>query len=172
MSKHQFLWFDVETTGLVPEEGLLLEWAVALAEDDAGGDCTIVQEYTAAVSHDCTPGARLDTVLSADPSGYVRKMHTKNGLLADVEASTTTIMKSDLFLRAICQELTGKDEPKGLELAGFSPHFDHAWCCVHLPRFAACLSHRVFNVSTLRRMADPNKRTPIGIAPSTTCMRP
>jgi oligoribonuclease len=158
MPRHQALWFDVETTGLIGDGpggpkpgdlyggGLLLEWALALAEDDAGGDCTIVQEYTAVVHHE--PAA-----LASCLDDYVRKMHTKNGLLVDVEASTTTLADSDAFLFAICQELTGKAEPRGLELAGFSAHFDLAWCKVHLPRFASCLSHRVFNVSTLRKVA-------------------
>lgn len=144
--RHQHLWFDLETTGLIPEEGLVLEWALALAEDDRGGSFEIVQEYTGVVHH---PAAKVEEACDA----RVTNMHTKNGLLAEVAASTTSLEDVDTFLQGVCQDLTGKAEPRGLELAGFSPHFDLAWVKVHLPKFAHALSHRVFNVSTLRRVA-------------------
>src|SRR5690606_27766948 len=80
----------------------------------------------------------------------VRDMHTRNGLLSECMASSTTLEESDEFLHSLCVELTGSDKPRGMVLAGGSVHFDLAWSRVHLPRFASCLSHRVFDVSTLK----------------------
>lgn len=150
---HQFLWFDCETTGLLgrnpPEPGdleaggQLLEWALVLAEDDRSGRHISVKEYTAVIHHDPNALAMSD---------FVRKMHTGNGLLADVATSPTTLAQSDDFLFAVCQDLTDKPQPRDLTLAGNSVHFDLAWVRKHLPKFASCLSHRVFDVSTLTRV--------------------
>lgn len=141
-ARHEFLWFDVETTGLDPREGVLLEWGLVLAADDRDGDMRPLEQYSAALHWH---GDR--TALHP----RVREMHERSGLLDECAASTTTARDSDDALHAICCALTRSPRPRGLVLAGFSPHFDLAWVRAHLPRFASCLSHRVFDVSTLKR---------------------
>ena len=139
---HEFLWFDLETTGLDPHKGRVLEFACALCEDARGDDFAIVQEYTAAI--------RCEAPGEVDPA--VLRMHTRNGLWAACEASTTTLAEVDAFLAALCASLTTRKH--AITLAGNSVHFDLAWARVHLPAFAECLSHRVFDVSTLQRCCD------------------
>jgi oligoribonuclease len=151
MSAHQFIWFDLETTGLLGDgpdgpkpgdlygNGQILEWAAVLCEDDRDGDFAEVVAYTAVVK----PAAPLEM------SDFVRAMHTRNGLLTDVAKATTTLAESDEFLAGVCAELGA--QPRSISLAGNSVHFDAAWIRVHMPRFAAFLSHRVFDVSTLIR---------------------
>lgn len=149
MAKHEFLWFDLETTGLLgtavgdlQNGGTVLEFAVVLVADDRGGDMSIVEEFTAPIK---------------PPAGYTigdycQRMHTANGLLKDCEQSGLSSYDADSLLVEICQMLAGPD-PKGIVLAGNSVHFDLQWVRACLPRFAACLSHRVFDISTLIRLA-------------------
>lgn len=151
MSSHQFIWLDFETTGLLgdgPEGakpgdllagGQILEWAVVLAEDDRDGSYAEVEAFTSVVK----PAAPLEM------SDFARNMHTRNGLLKDVANATTTIDDADEFLAGLCAELGAK--PRSISLAGNSVHFDAAWARKWTPRFAAYLSHRVYDVSTLKR---------------------
>lgn len=138
--KHQFMWIDLETTGLVPGRDAILEFAVILAADDREGDMSAVEEYSGVLRF--TRQAR-ETVL---PDQFVTDMHSRNGLWAECEASETTLSDvEDFFLETFGQN----GSARGLVLAGNSVHFDQAFVRHHMPRFAACLSHRVLDVSTL-----------------------
>lgn len=141
MSKHEFIWLDFGTTGLDPATCQVLEWAVVLAADDREGDMSPITQYQGVI-HVADPAA-----LEMDP--YVRNMHTKNGLLAECVSSDTSLEESDAFLAGVCAELGAA--PRSISLAGASVHFDLAFIRVHLPAFAAYLSHRVFDVTTLKR---------------------
>jgi len=145
--RHQFLWLDLETTGLDPARGRILEFAAVLCEDAAGDDFAITRSYAGVVHYDA---AVLDSLVI---DTRVVDMHTANGLWRDVAASTTRPHEIDEFLAALADELTG-GALHAVTLAGSSVHFDLAWCCVHLPAFRERLSHRVFDVSTLRRAAE------------------
>lgn len=150
MPSHQFLWLDLETTGLDPNEpgAMILEWGYVLAADDIDGDFSVLDSCSSPIACDVDP-TKLDP--------YVKKMHTTNGLLAEIRlaesGSLPTIEESDEMLLSVCQELSGQEKPKGIVLAGSSVHFDLGWVRVHMPRFAACLSHRVFDVSVLKAYA-------------------
>jgi oligoribonuclease len=140
--QHQFLWIDLETTGLVPGAGRILEWAAVLAEDDRGGSFAPVHQYSSAVHYE--PAEYLPGM-----SDRVRDMHTANGLLADVAASNTTLTESEAFL---CELLDDLGAPQGgVSVAGASVHFDLAWIGCWMPKLRKRLSHRVFDVTTLTR---------------------
>ena len=143
-TQHNWLWVDLETTGLDPRalSARILEVALVLANDGMTGDLTPMHDFSTVV------GATAEDVAHIDP--YVRTMHTKNGLLSECAASTVTIGEVDDVLLEIAREVTGAERPRGLVLAGFSVHFDLDWIRVHLPKFAGCLSHRVFDVSVLK----------------------
>lgn len=146
--KHQFLWLDLETTGLDPHApGMtVLEWAAVLAEDDTGGSYAPVQEYTGVI------GQTEDIVKQMDLR--VVTMHWSNHLLQDCYASKDTLAEADDFLYELCCELAGSRKPRGITLAGNSVHFDLAWIRVFLPRLAGACSHRVHDISTLLRAAE------------------
>ncbi len=148
--RHEHLWLDLETTGLDPSNGVILEFAAVLCEDDRAGDMAIVQEFDSVVLPMSADGIPLDGADAAhwarelmDP--YVVNMHTKNGLLADLEdpAKCCTLEEAEAFLCTLVPE------GERATLAGNSVHFDLAWLRFHMPRFAKRLSHRVLDVSTL-----------------------
>jgi len=145
MTAHQFLWLDLETTGLIPGQGHVLEFAAVLCEDARGDDFAIVERYTGVVH---LTGGHLANV---DP--YVQRMHANNGLWDDAQMSRTTIKQVDQFLSQLAHDLAN-GQRHAVTLAGSSVHFDLAWCRVHLPGFADYLSHRVFDVRALMSAAD------------------
>jgi oligoribonuclease (3'-5' exoribonuclease) len=77
----------------------------------------------------------------------VVEMHTRNGLLAELERPDlcASIQEADDYFAALV--------PDGLpSIAGNSVgSFDLQFLRKHMPKFAARLSHRVFDVSTLLR---------------------
>ncbi len=149
VAKHSYLWVDLETTGLDPHGCRILEWAALLAADDAAGDMTPVREYTGVVGLD----AKAWEEAQAEMDPYVLDMHTKNGLLAECITGSDTLREAEDFLVSLAQELTGRDMPDRsaqIVLAGSTVHFDLGFIRVHMPRFAEWLSHRCFDVSTLK----------------------
>lgn len=147
---HHYLWLDLETTGLDPAKGRILEFALLLVDDGPSGDMREIDSFSGVVHFDLE-----DADVPVD--SYVRNMHTANGLWEECKAAEATIELVDEALEELCLNL-GVPQYKGV-LAGASVTFDRDWCRKHLPKFARFLSHRVFDVSTLkaaeRSWADP-----------------
>jgi len=152
--QHQFMWLDLETTGLDPTKGRVLEFAVVLCEDALGDDFAIVEQYSSTIR------VPTETLASLSIDRYVREMHERNDLWFDVAKSNTSVEEVDEFLASLAGTLS-RGRLHAVSLAGSSVHFDLAWCRVHMPRFARYLSHRVFDITTLRRACDAWSPTPI-----------
>lgn len=146
-NKHQFLWFGIETTGLVPGAGRILEWAAVLAADDLGDNFEVVQSFDSAIAY---PGEDWNT-FAIDP--YVMALHRESGLWDAVKSPDAAPLETcDAFLESLVTELAG---PRGsVTLAGCSPYFAKLWLNLYMPRFAARLSPWVFDVTTLARAAE------------------
>jgi oligoribonuclease len=138
-ASHHWLWTDLETTGLDPATGRILEFAVILANDGADGDMSVVEEYTGVLSLPWEERKLLDV------APFVTRMHANNGLWVACTESATTLTEAEDFLLSLAES----SEPRSIVLAGNSVHFDHRWLCYHMPRFAKFLSHRVLDVSSL-----------------------
>lgn len=160
--RHQFLWLDLETTGLDPHapHALLLEWAFALCEDDRtisreGSELAIVRAESGVIAY---PEDVLERAYeAADP--YVQEMHEANDLWTDClgvdyRGRRESLADADAYLVSVATSLganTRRNDPKAkLVLAGASVHFDLSWVRAKMPEFAAHLSHRVFDVSTIK----------------------
>lgn len=135
--RSRFLWLDLETTGLDPlaPGARVLEWAAVLADDAL----ETLEPYSSAVYW---PDA-LELFSGCDE--YVRDMHTRNGLWAEVAdpARSAPLADGEDLLLALLP-------PRGLvHLAGASVHFDLGWLRVHMPRLAKRLHHRILDVTSL-----------------------
>ena len=73
-------WIDLEMTGLDPARHTIVEIASLITDDDL----TIVEEGPDLVVH-------ASPEQLADMDEFVRTMHTRSGLLADMEASTLSL---------------------------------------------------------------------------------
>lgn len=132
-----FLWFDLETTGLDPHDGEVLEFAAVLCRDDR--DFGIEHEFSSVVRF------RGD-ISKVDP--YVVDMHTKNGLWKESTESDIDVKTADLILQHIAEDVL-KAGFRSIHLAGFNPGFDLMWSRVHFPVFSKYLSHRSFDIRAL-----------------------
>lgn len=139
--QHNFLWLDLETTGLAPHDGEIAEWALVFADDGPGGTFEPVEAYGSVLYVSQDVWDRADS--------WIHKTHGGSGLIAEcLDPNATKLADAEDFLRSLLADKA----PRGMfTIAGNSPHFDLAWLRVHMPKLATRLSHRVFDVSTLRR---------------------
>ena len=72
-------------------------------------------------------------------------MHAKSGLLAECSESTLTVADVEGELLDLVPEVADKDDRP--VLAGFGVHFDHGFLRVHMPRLAARLHYRHYDVT-------------------------
>ncbi len=135
------LWIDLETTGLDPVGDHIVELAWMTSYDDLSARSNS-HNYVI----DISPAARKQ--LAENP--YVLDMHKTSGLLEDIDAAKNVFRLEDVeddILAALKRETVSGDR---ISVAGFSVHFDLAFINEHMPRLAELLSHRVYDVSTLR----------------------
>lgn len=145
--KHHFLWLDLETTGLDPNKCRILECAALLADDGIDGDMSpgYGVSFVSAIR-------QSDDAWIEEMDPFVRDMHTRNGLIEACQGDDAReLTEVEDALVALASELiTG---PRTVVLAGSTVAFDQGFLRVHMPRLAELLSHRCFDVSTLK-MAD------------------
>ena len=136
-----YLWIDLETTGLDPDNDRILEVGWMLSED--------VVRVTEPQSVIITPDKIAWELMQQDL--FVQTMHTENDLLKDME-SFGTIMAEDAEDQ-ILEELVPYSE-EIIILAGASVHFDRGFIRNWMPRLDRRLLHRHMDVSTLRMFFD------------------
>lgn len=134
------LWIDLETTGLSPVDDYILEVAWTITDNSL---VTIDDVYT----HVAEISPKAWVQLTQTPE--VLEMHRTSGLLAELDEAKTLMRVEDIEDQIIAQlKETGLEEP--IMVAGFSVHFDLSFVHEHMPRLASMLSHRTYDVTTLK----------------------
>lgn len=141
----KLIWLDLETTGLEPKHERILEIYVSEADIETPFDARFIYHEVFPLH----PGAILD--------GFVKEMHTKNGLLKECyeryeETKHMWPLNTYVTAREILCDLipkaTSRDETA--VLAGSSIHFDHEFLKHSIPLLAARFSHRHYDVSAVK----------------------
>ena len=132
-------WLDLEMTGLDPSRHVIVEIATLVTDDElevvAEGPDLVVHQPPEAL-------AAMDEV--------VREMHTKSGLLAAIEASTTSLAEAgDATLAFLRSHI---DEPGTVPLCGNSIGTDRRFLAVQLPAVEDFLHYRSIDVSTIKEL--------------------
>lgn len=132
------LWLDLETTGLDPDGGEILEVAWFITDN-----WEIISQPR---SYVVTPGP--DTFELVKQDLFAQTIHYENGLLKDLLTADTLMLEDieDLILEDI-HKYNYDDVPP--VLAGASVHFDRSFIKEYMWRLDKKLSYRHFDVSTL-----------------------
>ena len=143
---NRIVWIDLETTGLDPGHGRILEIAIVVTDGD----------LKALGSHTQVFAVHPDDLLAEKSSGGIAsavwEMHTRSGLLDDVqfawaeEAPTISDGKLASFL--------DQHDARGAPLGGNSPHFDRRWIRAQMPQLHTALGYRNIDVSTILQLLD------------------
>ena len=163
----KFIFFcDTETTGLDPQKDDLLELYFVVTSFSAP---FVPISSGPSFGHFLFSGRGRDRVLSGECNEFVAKMHAKSGLRAVLEKPEDLVFLSaaEAILLSFSNNWPGVDKDvtvlpdeerraitdSKVVIGGNSAHFDLAFLRVHLPRFAARLSHRIFDVSAMSLLA-------------------
>ena len=132
-------WIDLEMTGLDPARHSIVEIACLVTDDDL----TIIGEGPDLVVH-----ASADQIATMDD--VVRTMHTRSGLLAAMEASTTTLADAGAQTLAFLKEHIAA--ARTVPLAGNSIGTDRRFLAAQLPEIEDFLHYRSVDVSTIKEL--------------------
>jgi oligoribonuclease len=150
------VWLDLETTGLDPRTGSILEIAIVITDDELN---EVGTPYVSLVKSLDEPRG----LSSMD--AFVKNMHTKSGLLDDLAKTGelhepwNVALDAGMFLTAsLVKDATDlKSIVKATKylhtLAGSSIHFDRSWLAGHMTELLSDFSHRMIDVSSLTEMA-------------------
>jgi oligoribonuclease len=132
-------WIDLEMTGLDPARHTIVEIACLVTDDGLA----VMEEGPDLVVH-----ASPEQVAAMDD--YVRTMHTRSGLLADMESSTLTLAEAGEQTLAFLK----KHIPAAgtVPLAGNSIGTDRRFLAAQLPEVEDFLHYRSVDVSTVKEL--------------------
>src|SRR3954451_12495823 len=133
------VWMDLEMTGLDPAQNAIVEIATLITDDDLN----VVAEGPDLVVHQPADAlGKMPTV--------VRDMHTRSGLLAAVEASTTKLEDAGARTLAFLKEHV--PAARTVPLAGNSIGTDRRFLAAYLPAIEDHLHYRSVDVSTIKEL--------------------
>jgi oligoribonuclease len=132
-------WIDLEMTGLDPARHTIVEIATLITDDDLA----IVEEGPDLVVH-ATPEQL------AEMDEFVLNMHTRSGLLADIERSTLSLADAGAQTLEFLQRHI--PEPRTVPLAGNSIGTDRRFLATQLPEIEDYLHYRSVDVSTIKEL--------------------
>ena len=131
---------DLEMTGLDPTRHTIVEIATLVTDDDLA----VVAE-----GPDVVVAATADQLGAMDD--FVRSMHTRSGLLAAIEASTTSL--ADAGAQTLDFIRSHVPKARTVPLAGNSIGTDRRFLAAYLPEIEEYLHYRSVDVSTVKELA-------------------
>jgi oligoribonuclease len=131
---------DLEMTGLDVSRHTIVEVATLVTDDDLA----IVAEGPDLV-------VRVDEEALAKMDDFVKEMHTKSGLLAEIAASTLTLAEAGEATLDFIRSQVPK--ARTVPLAGNSIGTDRRFLAAQLPEVEEYLHYRSVDVSTIKELA-------------------
>ena len=151
----RILWVDLETTGLNPTHRFNQNGAEQWVQKDRLLEIACIVTDGALVElarFEAVTNEALNTHFpNVDP--FVLDMHVKNGLWAESLLSKKTLTAVELdamqFIVDNFPREEGQKTPRRILLGGSTVSFDRTFLEVWMPRVAACLGHRHYDVSSV-----------------------
>jgi oligoribonuclease len=138
-AEDRLVWIDLEMTGLDVRRHVIVEIAVLVT----GADLVPLDDGIDLVVHQ--PPAAL-----AEMDDYVRTMHTRSGLLPEIEASERSL--ADAGAAALDYLRTHVAEAGSAPVCGNSIGVDRRFLDAQLPELDGYLHYRNIDVSTLKEL--------------------
>ena len=135
----RLVWIDLEMTGLDVRRHVIVEIAVLVT----GADLVALDDGIDVVVHQ--PPEAL-----AEMDDFVRTMHTRSGLLPEIEASTLPL--ADAGAAALDYVRRHVPEPRTAPVCGNSIGVDRRFLDAQLPELDGYLHYRSIDVSTLKEL--------------------
>ena len=133
--EQRLVWLDLEMTGLDPESCAIIEIGVIIT----GPDLRPLAEMDRVIWQPEETLQRMEPV--------VKEMHTRNGLLDKVRASTTSLRVAERDVMSLVTEHCALGE--GI-LAGNSIHTDRRFLIRYMPLLERYLHYRMVDVTSLK----------------------
>lgn len=135
-----FVWIDLEMTGLNPNADHILEIATIITD----GQLNEIATGPALIIHQ--PDAVLELM-----NDWVREQHTKTGLITASQQSTISVQEAGKqtlkFIKQYC-------EPNTAMLAGSSVWQDRAFMRQYMPRIIDYLFYKQIDVSSIKVLVE------------------
>jgi len=119
---NRIVWVDLEMTGLDPSRHVIVEVAALVTDAEL-----------------------------AEMDDFVTQMHSDNGLLDDIKASTVSIEEAEDAVLALVEKHCDPAHPA--PLAGNSIATDRTFIKAQMPRLDAALHYRMIDVSTVKELS-------------------
>lgn len=132
------LWVDIETTGLVPALGEILEVGLVIT----GDRLEFIDNFDIIVKPS-------NSQLLHDLPALVHEMHEKSGLLSDC---MNIGVRAEEAERTLLSWLQNHPSTKGLPMCGSSVGFDRSWLEYHMGNLAAWWGYRTVDVSSIKEL--------------------
>jgi oligoribonuclease len=130
---------DLEMTGLDPGRHHIVEIATLITDDDLS---------VVATGPDIVVSASAEQLATMD--GFVRDMHTRSGLLARIESSTTSLEEAGQATLAFLKQHIPAQH--SVPLAGNSIGTESRFLAAQLPEIEDWLHYRSVDVSTVKEL--------------------
>lgn len=159
-------WLDIETTGLEPKTGSILELALILTDDSLvelarfeslvapsfGRGLEVMDSYVVKMHE--TSGLLKTLYLSAEETDSGTAYSVRDGVPRCGEVETLAIQfMHEAARRPGDAEADTKKSLRTIPLGGNSVHFDRAWIKEHMCDLEKLFSHRNIDCSTLNELA-------------------
>lgn len=138
----RILWLDLETTGLDPCDGFILEVGAAVTDRHL---------HLERCFHSLVQPPKPIDSLPLFMNEEVTKMHTENGLLENLKTGEPEPLH--YVAERLAQFIT-EAGAIGLALGGSCPSFDRSWLQRHMPFTAKLIGHRHVDVHFIRALTD------------------
>ncbi len=139
VASDHLVWLDLEMTGLDVRRHVIVEIAVLVTD----ASLTLLDEGIDLVVHQ--PPEAL-----AEMDDFVLAMHTRSGLLPEIETSTLSL--ADAGAQALDYVRRHVDTPRTAPLCGNSIGVDRRFLDAYLPELEEFLHYRSIDVSTLKEL--------------------
>jgi oligoribonuclease len=133
------VWMDLEMTGLEVTRHTIVEIAVLVTDSELN----LLDDGIDLVVHQ-------DAAALAEMDDFVRNMHTKSGLLPEIEASTLSLAEAGAQAMAYVQSHVSK--PVSAPLCGNSIGVDRRFLDAYLPELDRFLHYRSIDVSSFKEL--------------------